>query len=92
MQDRRKHPRVLVFEVGQVRFGASARTCVVKDTSDGGAALHITSFNEVPDQFTLSRRNAAARECKVVWKRRAAFGVRFLNGAPLGVSDLKSSP
>ena len=76
-------PRLSVFEVGQVRFGALTRTCVVKDVSAGGAALHVTAFDEVPDSFILSRRNARDRECKVVWKRRAAVGVRFVDeGAP----------
>jgi hypothetical protein len=92
MRERRKHPRVLVFEVAQVRFASLARTCVVKDVSAGGAALHIPAINGIPDRFTLSRRNARALECEVVWKRRSALGVKFLNDAAPQVSDLEGAP
>ena len=44
----RIHPQFSVFEVAQVRFGVVARMCVVKDTSAGGAALHVTAFDHLP--------------------------------------------
>jgi hypothetical protein len=78
MDERRRHSRVSVFEVAQVRFGDIARTCVVKDVSTGGAALHVTAFDQIPGRFTLSTRNYSMRECEVVWKRRCSIGVRFV--------------
>lgn len=84
IKDRRKGARRIINRVAQYQCGLGAlpRTCTITDISDGGARLY--SETDMPETFTLAVTGdgvEARRECRVVWRLGAEYGVAFVDRA-----------
>ena len=60
--------------------GSSTIDCTVRNLSDRGAKLQVTSIVGIPDTFQLMVPNAPRRACRVVWRKANELGVVFLDG------------
>jgi hypothetical protein len=49
----------------------------MRDVSASGAQLKIASTIGIPDEFDLVIKGAAARHCRVVWRKVDQIGVEF---------------
>jgi hypothetical protein len=65
-----------VLKGGRIRFGGGSIDCTVRNISDTGAALDVTSPVGIPDQFTLVTDGGHLR-CRVVWRKEKRIGVTF---------------
>jgi hypothetical protein len=78
MDERRHITRNRVLKAGTIEFGGGAIDCTVRNVSDKGAALDVTSPVGIPDRFTLFIAvDGAHRPCTVVWRKEKRIGVRF---------------
>jgi hypothetical protein len=59
--------------------GQQIGPCQVRDVSEGGAMLVLSSDGELPRQFVLalSRSGQVRRHCQTVWQTTNHAGVRF---------------
>jgi hypothetical protein len=76
--DRRRSERHDVQYLAQIDAGsgASPRSCIISDLSNGGARLTVSPQGEVPEEFTLLFR----RRCRVVRRSDGQIGVQFVHG------------
>jgi PilZ domain len=66
------------LKAGTIEFGCGAISCTLRNVSDTGAALEVTSPIGVPEQFTLAIPADDKRvPCRVVWRREKRIGVTF---------------
>ncbi|MET4802182.1 PilZ domain-containing protein [Bradyrhizobium sp. LB11.1] len=78
MDERRDKARHRVLKAGTIEFGGGAIDCTVRNFSDTGAALEVTSPVGIPEHFTLTiKADGAHLSCKVVWRKERRIGVRF---------------
>src|SRR5882724_9453835 len=79
MDEHRGSPRLRTFKGGAILFGtAVAVECIIRNMSDTGACLEVTSLAGIPDTFTLLiRPELRKRACAVVWRSAQKIGVRF---------------
>ena len=78
MDERRDKARHRVLKAGTIEFGGGAIDCTVRNLSDTGAALDVTSPVGIPDRFTLCVQAAGTHlSCTVVWRKEKRIGVRF---------------
>lgn len=78
MDERRHIGRNRVLKAGTIAFGGGAIDCTVRNMSDSGAALDVTSPVGIPDRFTLFIAvDGAHRSCVVVWRKEKRIGVKF---------------
>ena len=78
MDERRDKARHRVLKAGTIEFGGGAIDCTVRNLSDTGAALDVTSPIGIPDHFTLLvQADAKHLSCTVVWRKEKRIGVRF---------------
>jgi hypothetical protein len=78
MEEPRTAPRRRRLKAGTISFGGGAIDCTVRNISEAGAALDVTSPVGIPERFTLlmeADRNKFA--CRVVWRKEKRIGVRF---------------
>jgi PilZ domain len=75
--DRRRSQRHDVQYLAQIDAGGGAtpRSCIICDISNGGARLTIGPKSEVPEEFTLLFR----RRCRVVRRSDGQIGVQFVS-------------
>lgn len=67
-----------MLKAGTIEFGGGAIDCTVRNVSDKGAALDVTSPVGIPDRFTLFIAvEGTHRPCTVVWRKERRIGVRF---------------
>jgi PilZ domain len=67
-----------VLKAGTIEFGGGAISCTLRNVSDTGAALEVTSPIGVPEQFTLALPADDKRvPCRVAWRREKRIGVTF---------------
>lgn len=63
---------------GTIEFGGGAIDCTVRNFSDTGAALDVTSPVGIPEHFTLFiHPDGTHLSCTVVWRKEKRIGVRF---------------
>ena len=77
-------PRRRMLKSGIVAYSGRHCTipCTVRDISDGGARLRVTSSLLAPDTFELIIESEGLEaDCEVVWRDESQIGVRFV-GAP----------
>jgi len=60
--------------------GSPPAACIILDISQTGAKLFATTAPDTPDEFTLLL-GAAARKCRVVWRKERQLGVQFFTPA-----------
>jgi len=79
MADGRKAPRHRVLKAGTISFGGGGGiTCTVRNLSDTGAALDVTTPVGIPDSFVLVLDTEdAQRPCRVVWRKEKRIGIVF---------------
>jgi hypothetical protein len=78
MDERRDKARHRVLKAGTIEFGGGAISCTVRNLSDTGAALDVTSPVGIPDRFTLFvQADGTSLSCTVVWRKEKRIGVRF---------------
>jgi hypothetical protein len=78
MDERRGKARHRVLKAGTIEFGGGAIDCTVRNFSDNGAALDVTSPLGIPEHFTLFiPADGTHLPCTVVWRKETRIGVRF---------------
>jgi hypothetical protein len=77
----RRSPRQPVDRPAKIYVGGSAPLpCRIRDTSDGGAKLHVFWKGWLPNTFDLADAfSTTRRTVRVVWVGVAGVGVRFLD-------------
>lgn len=78
MDERRDKGRHRVLKAGTIEFGGGAIDCTIRNLSDTGAALDVTSPLGIPEHFTLFvQANGAHLSCTVIWRKEKRIGVKF---------------
>src|SRR5437762_2733813 len=78
LQEARKTQRRPALDMGLIRFGDISMSCVLRNVSEGGAALDIGSQVGIPDQFTLIvLPQRKIYSCNVIWRKERRMGVQF---------------
>lgn len=78
MNERRDKSRHRVLKAGTIEFGGGAIDCTIRNFSDTGAALDVTSPVGIPEHFTLAiKADGTHLPCTVVWRKEKRIGVRF---------------
>jgi hypothetical protein len=78
MNEDRTAPRHRVLKAGTREFGGGAVDCTVRNVSNVGAALEVTSPVGIPENFTLVMAGEGLHfSCRVVWRRQLRIGVMF---------------
>lgn len=79
MPDKRIAQRRLVGYRAHLKLNDSGTLveCVVRDISQTGARLIVTSPSELPDTFSLFLSKDVARRCRIVWRKEKQVGVNF---------------
>lgn len=80
----RSMARTRVLKSGTIAFGGRQSTlpCAVRDLSASGARLRSDNPLLIPDTFELLiDLDGLEADCKVMWRRGAEVGVKFI-GAP----------
>jgi PilZ domain len=78
MDERRDKSRHRVLKAGTIEFGGGAIDCTVRNFSETGAALDVTSPVGIPEHFTLViSADASHLPCQVVWRKEKRIGVKF---------------
>ena len=79
MPERRTPQRHRTLKVGIIAFNrAGGISCTVRNISDGGACLEVSSQLDIPDAFTLEVRiDHLYRPCRVCWLKHNRIGVAF---------------
>jgi hypothetical protein len=72
-----KRQRVLVMAL--IRFGDMSISCTLRNMSEEGAALDVSTQVGIPDCFTLiaASQKRKVYSCKVVWRDKRRIGVAF---------------
>ncbi|WP_298253572.1 PilZ domain-containing protein [Bradyrhizobium sp.] len=74
--EHRNTPRHRVLKGARIEFSGGAIDCTVRNLSDSGAALDVTSPLGIPTEFTLVT-DGDHRPCRVVWRKEKRIGVAF---------------
>jgi hypothetical protein len=78
MDERRNRSRHRVLKAGTIEFGGGAIDCTIRNFSEAGAALDVTSPVGIPEQFTLfMQADGTHLPCTVVWRKEKRIGVKF---------------
>ena len=78
MDERRDKTRHRVLKAGTIEFGGGAINCTIRNFSDTGAALDVTSPVGIPERFTLViQADGTHLACTVVRRKEKRIGVRF---------------
>jgi hypothetical protein len=79
MLDRRCFQRTKVFKGAQlVLAGRSTIRCIVRDLSNHGACLQLTSTAGLPAEFDLTFDTGhTLRKCRIAWQNLTNVGVSF---------------
>jgi PilZ domain len=78
-------PRHRVLKAGTIEFGGGGIDCTVRNVSDTGAALEVTSPVGIPERFTLVvPQDNIAKPCRVMWRKEKRIGVAFVSNGEAG--------
>jgi hypothetical protein len=76
MESKRGALRQRVLKPGKIAFNGGAIDCVVRNISETGAAVEVTSQLGIPAEFNLLIAGSS-RPCQVMWRRENRIGVAF---------------
>jgi hypothetical protein len=78
MVERRASPRKRMLKTAHIILSEKAPKieCAVRNVSDMGAMLQISTTYGIPDNFLL-RIDGVQRACRVVWRTETKIGVAF---------------
>ena len=74
--EHRVAPRHRVLKGGRILFGGGSIDCTVRNLSETGAALEVTSPLGIPSEFMLET-DGVQRPCRVVWRKEKRIGITF---------------
>ncbi len=80
MLDRRQSPRFKTYKAAQVVFNGrwSTLDCLVRNLSDQGACLEISSTTGIPATFSMSFKvEKSEQTCSLIWRSKDHLGVAF---------------
>jgi hypothetical protein len=78
MGEHRVAPRHRVLKAATIEFGGGAIDCTIRNMSNTGAALDVTSPVGIPQQFILVLpADGLHMPCHVVWRKQKRIGVTF---------------
>ena len=79
LTEKRLFRRQRTLKGGRIVFNRSMSTvtCTMRNHSDGGARLDVTSVLGIPDSFDLKLDGHSSRSVTVVWRKPDAIGVQF---------------
>lgn len=78
MEEHRTTPRRRLLKTGRISFGGGAIDCTVRNFSETGAALEVSSPVGIPDRFTLViEADQRHLPCRVIWRKEKRIGVHF---------------
>ncbi len=77
--EKRLFRRQRALKGGRIVFNRAMSTvsCTMRNVSDGGARLEVTSVLGIPEAFDLRLDGHPSRSCLVVWRTANAIGVEF---------------
>lgn len=80
MEERRLTQRHRTLKGASIVFngGRSAIDCTVRNFSESGANLRVTSVLGIPEEFVLQMSDKTTHNCKVAWRRATELGVAFV--------------
>jgi hypothetical protein len=82
LENARAALRHRVLKAAKIEFDGGTIDCVVRNVSDTGAALEVTSPMGIPEEFNLLiSGNRTAHRCEVKWRAENRIGVAFKTGA-----------
>jgi hypothetical protein len=59
--------------------GRSRVDCIIRNLSESGARLELTSVGSIPQTFDLIAPGHHPLPCRVVWRALKELGIQFLN-------------
>lgn len=78
MDEHRTAQRHRVLKAGTIAFNGAGINCTVRNVSDKGAALDVTSPVGIPPAFTLViNGDHTAKPCHVIWRKEKRIGIAF---------------
>ena len=76
--EKRNEQRSRVLKAGMIEFPGGAFSCMVRNLSNGGAALDVPSLTGIPSEFSLLLTIEGLRfSCRSVWRNERRIGVTF---------------
>ena len=70
--------RQRVLKAGSIEFDGSIVDCIVRNISESGAGIEVTSPVSIPHEVTLNIPTRDVRQhCYIVWRKERRMGVRF---------------
>jgi PilZ domain len=76
--EKRSAARQRVLKAATIGFGGGEITCMVRNMSDTGAMLDVTSPLGIPDRVSLVIPTEGKHlPCHVVWRKEKRIGVTF---------------
>ena len=76
--EKRAFVRRSELKAGTIQFDGGWINCVVRDRSNAGAMLHVTSSVGIPMRFTLIMSPDGRHvSCRVAWRTEKRIGVAF---------------
>lgn len=76
--ERRAIPRNPILMSGAIEFAGSTISCLIRNISISGAALDVTSPQEIPARFRLFfKADSTHIPCHVIWRQEERIGVAF---------------
>lgn len=78
--DKRAAPRQRTLKGARIVINnaQSTFTCTVRNLSETGARIKVTSQLGIPDAFLLVFDDGRRAECRVAWRKADEIGVAFL--------------
>ncbi|ODT70575.1 MAG: hypothetical protein ABS75_11910 [Pelagibacterium sp. SCN 63-23] len=78
--EKRAVPRLRTLKGAKivVNDGFSTFDCTVRNLSEAGAKLTVTSVLGVPQRFELALLDGRRFNCEMIWHRESEIGVKFL--------------
>lgn len=78
-EERRATIRHRTLKGGRVvtNAGYSTIDCTVRNLSETGARLRVTSIVGIPDTFELAMHDGRKFTCRVAWRSETELGVQF---------------
>lgn len=78
MVETRSAPRYRVLKAGTIKFDGGAIDCLVRNLSNSGGALEVSSELGIPEKFMLAVPGDGLHlHCDVVWRNGCRIGVAF---------------
>jgi len=79
VDEHRTAPRRRLLKSGRISFGGGAAIdCTIRNFSETGAALEVSSPVGIPERFTLVvEADHGHLPCRVIWRKEKRIGVHF---------------